>query len=249
MKGFSAVWVMNRMLMFDLDRNQVAIIDYGMGNLFNVQRACTRVGLRSIITADKNVIMQSSGVILPGVGAFGDAIGNLKRLDLIGLIKEQIEQNKPFFGICLGMQLLLTESEEFGRHKGLDIVRGKVLKFNSIDKENKKIKVPQVGWNRIFFKRVQSADQGGSVLQSISNGEYMYFVHSYYAVPEDNAVTVTTSCYEGIEYCSSLSRESVFAVQFHPEKSGLEGLKIYKNWAYKVNEYEELNRNEREIRG
>lgn len=237
---FNAVSLIEIMLMFNLDENQVAIIDYGMGNLFNVQRACAKVGLRSVITADKNVIMQSNGVILPGVGAFGDAIANLKRLDLIGLIREQISRNIPFLGVCLGMQLLMTESEEFGGHKGFDIIRGRVVKFNNSDQRNPMIKVPHVGWNRILFKKNQSMNLGDSVLQDISNGEYMYFVHSYYPVPEDDAVTVTTTCYEGIEYCSSLSRGSVFAVQFHPEKSGLEGLKVYENWANKVNQYEEL---------
>lgn len=242
MKGFSVVCIMNRMSMFDSDENQVAIIDYGMGNLFNVERACARVGLRSVITGDKDVIMQSRGIILPGVGAFGDAIGNLKRLDLIGFIRDQIDQRKPFLGICLGMQLLLTESEEFGGHKGLDFVRGRVVKFDNKDQKNQTIKVPQVGWNRIFFKRTKSANQGDFILRTISNGEYMYFVHSYYAVPDDDTVSVTTTCYEGIKYCSSLLKGSVFAVQFHPEKSGLEGLKIYRNWADRVNEYEELKK-------
>lgn len=228
-------------------KNHVAIIDYGMGNLFNVERACAKVGLSGIITADKDIILKSKGVILPGVGAFGDAIGNLKRLDLIGLIKDQIDQKKPFLGICLGMQLLLTESEEFGGHKGLDIVNGRVVKFNNKDKKNKMIKVPQVGWNRIFFDEIKSANQSDFILQSVSNGEYMYFVHSYYVMPDDNTTTVTTTCYEGIEYCSSLSKESVFAMQFHPEKSGLEGLKIYRNWAHRVNEYKELNKNEFEV--
>jgi len=223
--------------MLEADKNQVAIIDYGMGNLFNVQRACASAGLRGAITSDKDTIMRSSGIILPGVGAFGDAIGNLKKLDLIGLIRDQIDQQKPFLGICLGMQLLLTESEEFGRHEGLDIIKGRVVKFNNMEQKNPMIKVPQVGWNQIFFRNVQGAHED-LVLQSISDGEYMYFVHSFYAVPQDDAVIVTRTWYEGIKYCSSLSKGSVFATQFHPEKSGLEGLKILKNWASKVNEYE-----------
>jgi len=172
----------------------------------------------------------------------------LERLDLIGIIKEQIDQKKPFFGICLGMQLLLTESEEFGRYKGFDVIKGRVVKFNTVGQDNQKIKVPQVGWNRVFFNGVLE-NQCKFALQSISDGEYMYFVHSYYAVPSDDSVTVTTTSYEGVKYCSSLLRDSVFAVQFHPEKSGLEGLKIYKNWACQVNEYEELKNNELKARG
>lgn len=228
--------------MFDLDKDRVAIIDYGMGNLFNVERACARVGLRSVVTADKDIIVKSSGIILPGVGAFGDAMNNLKRMDLVGLIRDEIGQRKPFLGICLGMQLLLTESEEFGGHKGLDIVGGRVIRFNNMDQKNHIIKVPQVGWNRIFFNKSQSTNQDDFILQTISNGEYMYFVHSYYVVPDDDTITMTTTCYEDIRYCSSLLKDSVFSVQFHPEKSGLEGLKIYENWARKVNEYKEIRK-------
>lgn len=228
--------------MLNLNGNQVAIIDYGLGNLFNVERACAKVGLRSVITVDKDIIRQSSGMILPGVGAFGDAMGNLKRLDLIGLIKDQINQKKPFLGICLGMQLLLSESEEFGGHQGLDVIKGRVVKFNSMDKKGRKIKVPQVGWNRIFFDKMQPADRGDSILQGISNGEYMYFVHSYYAVLEDSSFVLAKTNYENTEYCSAIFKGSVFAMQFHPEKSGLEGLKIYKNWTLKVNAYKELKK-------
>jgi len=228
--------------MSNLDENQVAIIDYGLGNLFNVERACAKVGLRSIITSDKDVIRKSNGMILPGVGAFGDAMGSLKRLDLISFIKDQIDRKKPFLGICLGMQLLLTESEEFGGYEGLDVIKGSVVKFKSVGEVSRKMKVPQVGWNRIFFDRTQSYAQSDSIFQNISNGEYMYFVHSYYAILEDSSFVLSKTNYENMEYCSAIAKESVFAMQFHPEKSGLEGLKIYKNWAHKVNEYKELEK-------
>jgi len=226
----------------DLNRNQIAIIDYGMGNLFNVQRACASVGLRSVITADKDVITQAVGMILPGVGAFGDAMNNLTKMDLVGVIKDHIELKKPFFGICLGMQLLLTGSEEFGGHKGLDVVKGKVVKFNSMDKKNRKIKVPQVGWNRIFFNKIQPVPQRDSVLQNIPDGEYMYFVHSYYAVLEDSSFVFTKTNYENTEYCSAISKELVFATQFHPEKSGLKGLRVFENWAQIISAHSELIR-------
>lgn len=219
---------------------QIAIIDYGMGNLFNVQRACASAGLRSIITADKNVIMDSRGMILPGVGAFGDAINNLKSLDLIGVIKDHIGLKKPFLGICLGMQLLLSESEEFGGHKGLDVIKGRVVRFNNGSQENRMIKVPQVGWNRIFYKEEHPNCQGdGFILKTISNGEYMYFAHSFYAIPEESDIVFTMTCYENIEYCSSFLKGTIFAVQFHPEKSGLEGIKIYKNWALMIEAHKE----------
>lgn len=233
MKEFSAVRAMKRKLMSNLNNSQIAIIDYGMGNLFNVQRACSCVGLRGVITADKNVIGSSNGLILPGVGAFGDAMNNLRRLDLVGVIKDHIGLNKPFFGICLGMQLLFTESEEFGGHKGLDIIKGRVIRFKN-KKEDRIIKVPQVGWNQICFQK------GGDLLGGIADGEYMYFVHSYYAVSENPKLVFTRTRYEHTEYCSSFLKEMLFAVQFHPEKSGQAGLKLYKNWAQSVHRYEEL---------
>lgn len=214
-----------------MQNNQIAIIDYGMGNLFNVQCACEKVGIRSIITSDKDVIMRSRGVILPGVGAFGDAMQNLRKLDLVGVIRDHIGAQKPFLGICLGMQLLLTESEEFGGHKGLDIVKGHVVRLKNRDHQNQMVKVPQVGWNRIHFKEGRLGPQGELLSQQIADGEYMYFVHSYYAQPEKKSVVFTKTRYEDTEYCSSVVEGSVFAVQFHPEKSGIEGLKIYKNWA------------------
>jgi glutamine amidotransferase len=205
---------------------EIAIIDYGMGNLFNVQCACASVGLQSVVTADKKVIQASRGMILPGVGAFGDAMNNLKKLDLVSVIKDHVAEGKPFFGICLGIQLLLTESEEFGAHKGLDIIKGRVVRFRNRDENNRLIKVPQVGWNQVHRSSKEDA-----MLQGVADGEYMYFVHSYYAVPEDKGVALTMTDYEGTKYCSSLLKGSIFATQFHPEKSGVEGLKIYQNWA------------------
>lgn len=225
--------------MSDTVRNQVAIIDYGMGNLFNVQRACDRAGLQSVITSDKGVIVQADGLILPGVGAFGDAMANLKKLDLTDVIKDHIGSKKPFFGVCLGMQLLLSGSEEFGGHKGLDVIKGRVVKFKTQDAQGRMVKVPQVGWNRIWYPPVPDCSAEGFPLQGIVSGEFMYFVHSYYAVPEDPGVVLTQTTYEDTAYCSSVLKDTIFAVQFHPEKSGREGLRIYKNWASCVNSYRE----------
>lgn len=220
--------------MANFNNSQIAIIDYGMGNLFNVQRACASVGLESVITADKDIIFQSKAMILPGVGAFGDAIYNLRKLDLVGVIKDYIGLNKPFLGICLGMQLLLTESEEFGGHKGLDIIKGRVVRFKNQNEKGQKIKVPQVGWNQINFKKESD------FLDGVINSEYMYFVHSYYACLDDESDALTTTCYEGTEYCSSLLKGSILATQFHPERSGLAGLKIYKSWAKNINRNKEI---------
>jgi|ETNmetMinimDraft_20_1059909.scaffolds.fasta_scaffold21654_2 glutamine amidotransferase len=213
------------------DGLQIAVIDYGMGNLFSVKQACEYAGLKPIITANESVIMNSDAIILPGVGSFGVAMDNLCRLGLVQPVKDVIESGKPFMGICLGMQLLLSGSDEFGESKGLGIIEGTVVKFACKIKE-KNIKVPQVGWNQISQPPGMEKDSwDSSPLRDICNGEFMYFVHSYYSIPENDEVVFSTTNYQGIEYCSSISRKNVFAFQFHPEKSGVEGLKIYRNWA------------------
>lgn len=230
---------MNRKLYSKPHNSRVAIIDYGMGNLFNVQRACAKVGLQSIITSDRGEIANASGIILPGVGAFGDAMKNLKKLGLTDALKEQIALNKPFLGICLGMQLLLSESREFGAHKGLDIIRGQVVKFGGHGSNDKAVKVPQVGWNRIFHNETHPVCQAGdSPLSNVANAEFMYFVHSYYAIPDNSDFIFTYTCYENTRYCSSFLKGSIFAVQFHPEKSAAAGLRIFKNWAKIVESHE-----------
>jgi imidazole glycerol-phosphate synthase subunit HisH len=201
-----------------------------MGNLFSVQQACIHVGLNSIVTSDPKTIIGADAAILPGVGAFGEAMAQLQRMQLINPIREFIQKGNPFMGICLGLQLLFSGTEEFGQHAGLNIISGTVKKFPEITPENSKLKVPQVGWNSIF-PHIKSAKWGESPLKGITHGEFMYFVHSYYAIPETDDATLTTTNYEGIIYCSSVFKDNVFATQFHPEKSGIEGLKIYKNWA------------------
>lgn len=209
---------------------KVAIIDYQLGNLFSVEHACEVVGLSPVITSDKDQIISADGLILPGVGAFGNAINNLRRLDLIRPIKDCAVSGKPLLGICLGMQLLLTESEEFGNYGGLDIISGSTKKFET-KSINKRIKVPHIGWNKIFRLKEAQSKWNDTPLRGRNNGEYMYFVHSYFAVPNSTTEVLSITDYEGIEYCSSMKKKNVFATQFHPEKSGLNGLKIYQNWA------------------
>lgn len=213
--------------------DKVAVIDYEMGNLFSVKRACEQVGLIPFLTSDATAIMESTAVILPGVGAFGDAIDNLKRLDLIAPIRDFIATGRPFMGICLGLQLLMSESEEFGHHKGLGIIQGTVVKFLTTSKtEGRVVKVPQVGWNMIYRPpHVDEDSWKSSLFQGIKNNEYMYFVHSFYAKPEDPRMAFSYTNYEGTEYASSIRMRNIFACQFHPEKSGSVGIKIYKNFA------------------
>ncbi len=224
-----------------INKLQVAIIDYGLGNLFSVSQACEYVGLKPIITADESAIMSSDAVILPGVGAFGCAMDNLRGLDLVKPIKEVIERGSPFMGICLGMQLLFSGSDEFGDCKGLGIIKGAVVKFPCRIKE-KNIKIPQVGWNQIFQPVGTEKDRwNNSPLRDISNGGFMYFVHSYYSIPDNEDVILSVTNYKGLEYCSGISLENVVAFQFHPEKSGVEGLKIYINWALMIGTLKEKN--------
>lgn len=203
---------------------KIAIIDYQLSNLFSVKHAFDYLKVNSEITSDTSAIAKSDVAILPGVGAFGDAMKNLQDLGLVEQIRDFILSNRPFMGVCLGMQLLFSESEEFGIHKGLDIIKGKVKRFSS---QKKIIKIPQIGWNQIL-KNGKNWDN--SPLKEIRDKEFMYFIHSYYVVAEDSSVVLSETVYEDFKYCSSLLKDNVFATQFHPEKSGQEGIKIYKDW-------------------
>jgi glutamine amidotransferase len=206
------------------------IIDYEMGNLFSVKLALEKVGFEAVVSNNKAEIYGASALVLPGVGAFGDAMEILKKLDLVDPIKEFINSGKPFLGICLGMQLLMTESEEFGIHKGLDIIKGRVVKFPPSQD-----KVPQVGWNRILKPNgATNQNWNNTLLKGLSEKDYMYFVHSFYVSPDDKSVVLSETNYAGLNFCSSIQEKNVFACQFHPEKSGIRGLKIYKNFYSKT---------------
>ncbi len=198
----------------------IVIIDYGMGNLRSVQKALEKVDAPAVITSDPEKVLQADKVILPGVGAFPACMENLKNLNLVESIKEVIQRGKPFFGICMGLQVLFDESEEFGHHEGLGIIPGKVVKF----KLSKKFKIPHMGWNRIQKKKRTA------ILSEIEDNSYFYFVHSYHAVPKDSEVIVTTTDY-GKDFVSSIARDNLFACQFHPEKSQATGLKLLKAFA------------------
>lgn len=197
----------------------IAIIDYGMGNLRSVQKGFERMGFEGRITRDVGEITSARGVVLPGVGAFQACMENLGRFELIEPIREIVRRQKPFLGICLGFQLLFSESEEFGKQKGLDLFPGKVIGFPAHDD----LKVPHMGWNSIQKK------QTSPFLDGISDGDYVYFVHSYYVVPENGSVVATTTDYGG-EFVSSIATDRLFACQFHPEKSQELGLRILANF-------------------
>lgn len=211
----------------------IAIIDYKLGNLFSVKHACDYIGLNSVITSDASLISDADALILPGVGAFGEGMNHLNDLGLSSVIKGKVSEGTPLFGICLGLQMLFTESEEFGNSKGLDIIKGKIIKFPK-NYETNNLKVPQIGWNKITMqdKNLWCA----SSLSGIEDGTFMYFVHSFYAKPDNKSEVLTSTNYCGFEYCSSIFNNSnVFATQFHPEKSGQSGLEIYKQWAKNYN--------------
>ncbi len=194
----------------------IAIIDYGMGNLKSVINAFEKLHADAVITRDKKVIEDAKAIVLPGVGAFGKCIENLEKFDLLDLIKDQIMNDKLYLGICLGMQILFESSEEAPGVKGMGFVKGTVPKFTA------ELKVPHMGWNSI--ERVR----GSEVLDGIRDGEFFYFVHSYYCRPEEGVIATTTPY--GIDFASSIAKNRVFACQFHPEKSQQVGLKLLENF-------------------
>ncbi len=195
----------------------IALIDYGMGNLGSVAKALTRAGCEPTITADPQVIAQARGVVLPGVGAFDDCVTNLRRRGLDIAVKDAVAAGKPFLGICLGLQMLFDTSEEGGKCPGLGILPGKVVRFRH------DLKIPQIGWNRISIRAQAPA------LQDVPDSSWVYFVHSYYVVPDDESIIATTTDY-GYEFVSAIWKDNIFASQFHPEKSQAVGLQILTNF-------------------
>ncbi len=198
----------------------IAIIDYGMGNLRSVQKGFEKVGHEAIVTDDPAQVASAGKVVLPGVGAFEDAIAELRRRGLIEPVLAAIQSGKPFLGICLGLQLLFEVSHENGRHEGLGVLKGEVVRFELPPEYS----VPHMGWNQVGIRR------RAPVLEGIAEGTYFYFVHSYYVVPDDRGVIATETDY-GEPFCSMIWRENVFATQFHPEKSQADGLRLLKNFA------------------
>lgn len=211
---------------------KVAIIDYGMGNLFSVQQACERLEACAVQTSLGKEILDADAIILPGVGAFGDAMEALRCLDLVGVLRDAAARGKPFLGICLGIQLLMSESFEFGRHEGLDIIKGSVFRFGQEKGEKPAYKIPQVGWNRIHATPHRPWE--ATPLKGLKDGTFVYFVHSFYAKPADPNVVLSISRYGDTEFCSSLLSGNVLGCQFHPEKSGAVGLKILKQFLGRI---------------
>lgn len=199
----------------------IAVIDYGMGNLRSVHKALEVVGGDAKITAKPKDLKNAAKLVFPGVGAFGEAVKELKRRDLVQPIKDAIKEGKHFLGLCLGLQLLFENSDEAAGVKGLSILRGDVKRFNF---NKQALKVPHIGWNDIKVK-----DKRSKILKGIPNGSYMYFVHSYFVLPKDRDTILTITKY-GIEFVSGIQKDNIYGLQFHPEKSQDLGLKILRNF-------------------
>ncbi|MBI1310530.1 imidazole glycerol phosphate synthase subunit HisH [bacterium] len=198
----------------------IHIVDYGMGNLRSVQKAFESLGIEAAICTSASELTDCPKMVLPGVGAFRDAVHELKRQDMVGPIRDHVASGRPFLGICLGLQLLFDVSYEDGEWEGLSLVPGKVVRFE----DQPDLKIPHMGWNTLQIARPNP------LLAGIDEGSYVYFVHSYHVVPDDEAV-IATRTEHGIPFVSSIARDNLFATQFHPEKSQSIGLRLLKNFA------------------
>ncbi len=197
----------------------IAIVDYEMGNVRSVQKAFERLGHTAEITPEPERVRRAEGVVLPGVGAFGDCMANLVKGGLRDPVIEVIRAGKPFLGICVGLQLLFSWSEEFGHQEGLGLVPGRVLRFDPQTPSGESLKVPHIGWNEVRWRR------RAGIFEDLPDPSYLYFVHSYYVVPDDPAWIAGMSEY-GVPFAAAIARDNVWAVQFHPEKSQTLGLSI-----------------------
>lgn len=202
---------------------KIAVIDYNIGNVKSISNAFKKNGVDVNLTNIKSQILESDGLVLPGVGAFSEGMKNLKELDLINTIYEFIKTKKPFLGICLGMQLMLEKSEEFGIFDGLGLVKGKVIKLEKSENED----IPHISWGNLLSSEIS---WNNSILNGISKNDYVYFVHSYIAVPKNTSSILSNTSFGNEIFCSSIKQNNMYGCQFHPEKSGKVGLKIIENF-------------------
>ena len=218
--------------MSSTENKTIAVVDYGMGNLRSVSKALERVGLNAVVTSDPALIADGAGMVLPGVGAFADCMRNLDGSGLVSPVLDFIASGRPFLGICLGLQLLFTEGFEFGRHEGLGVIPGTVVRFEGEAFEGEgKLKVPHMGWNRVRWA------QDGPPFSAVEDDSYFYFVHSYYVVPDDEQDAAGITDY-GIDFVSAVRRDNIIATQFHPEKSQAVGLRLLTSFGEMVTSWD-----------
>ena len=204
---------------------KIVIVDYGIGNVKSIINAFENQGQKTFLSRDRDIILDADGVILPGVGAFSHGMNNLNKYGLVNILKDYVKTGKPLLGICLGMQMLLEESEEFGSTKGIGLIKGKVIKLPV--KQTNKVKLPHISWSEIQIKKI---DWKNTILNDVNIGSDMYFIHTFVAKPDNEDEILSTTEYFGTEFCSSLKKDNIYGCQFHPEKSANHGLIIIKNF-------------------
>lgn len=214
---------------------KITVIDYGMGNIFNVTRALELLKCEVCVTDDIKTILKADKILLPGVGAFEDGIRDLRKNNLDSVLIEYAQTGKPLLGICLGMQLLMSNSKENGDHNGLDIIKGEVIRFKDPKDYDNQYKIPHIGWNELSMSEEKNPTTNhnkwtNSILDGLNDNPFMYFLHSYFVIPEDKQVCLTETSYGSDLFCSVFQQNNIIGCQFHPERSGKQGLKILKNF-------------------
>lgn len=201
----------------------IAILDYDIGNIRSIFNAFKTLDTNPVVTDKPEVILQADGVVLPGVGAFPTGMDNLSARQLIDVIREYIRSGKPFLGICLGMQMLLEESDEFGQSKGLGLIEGRVEKLRV-----NKLRLPHISWNEI--QRPEKVNWENTIFRNVGKDDNFYFVHTFAANPKHDENILSTTSYDGYSFCSAVYKDNIYGVQFHPEKSAVVGLRILENF-------------------
>jgi len=211
-------------------KQTITIIDIGCGNILSIQRAFEQFGTEVTVTSNYEEILSSHRLVLPGVGAFEKAMLSLEKINFINLIKDNKFKKIPLLGICLGMQLLFEESEEFGKFRGLGLIKGKVKKLPSLSLKNKKLKIPSIGWQKLTLRKKISSDKIKQFFKNFNTDDSFYFVHSYFVNPDEKNLTLASYDFGGHQIPSIVAKDNIIGCQFHPEKSGNFGLNLIKNF-------------------